>query len=594
MLISIRFLKHLAVIEGAATYIYLISSTLSHFITLTFIPYLLFYLPVALLVPRRKFLQVWASVVITLGLAVLVIDSFVFNIYRFHINGFTLELMFGGAGADIFHFHYSQYIIVISTVVIAFVLELLLFRWLFRFSTRHTFRGGKWIILAVAIMLVCSHAMHAYAMAIGYRPITRMSRSYPLYFPTTASSFLYKHGIVSPDENRVNINDAIGDDSGILNYPRSPIVADTVANSNILLILLDSWNQRTMDSQTMPHLVQFSEEALYFDNHYSGSNGTRTGVFSLFYGIPGLYWYDILGANVGAVFIDQLIRCQYQMGLFTSASLSSPPFDRTIFAKIRDLRLHTPGDEAHDRDIQITRDWLDFTENYVSSSKTEPFFGFLFYDAMHSITHPDSFQGPFQPALKYAPYERLGPDMDPTPFWNLYRNVAYFQDSLVNILLTDLRDNDLLDNTIVIITGDHGQEFNENKKGYWGHNGNYTQAQLGVPLIIHWPGMSPAVHHHWTSHYDIVPTLMQQLFHCANDIEDYSIGKSLLDTTPREWLIVGSHDNLGVIEVDRITTVYFDRSFDITDRHLNEIKGARLNSKLINEILRQTNRYYLK
>lgn len=594
LLISIRFMRHFAGVEGVATYVYLTFTTLSHFVTLTFAMYLLFYLPLALLIPRKTLLQGWAALVVTFGLAVLTIDTFVFDLYRFHINSFTLELMFGGAGSDIFQFHYSQYLLVISAMVITLVIEAFIFRWISNLVKKSAFRGGKWIIGSILLMMLSSHVMHAWAAAIGYRPITKVSRCYPLYIPTTANRFLYRLGLVSPTQDYVLVNEVMSNDAKGLRYPLNPIVADTVSNKSILILLLDSWKSNAMDSVITPHIAEFSEDAFYFSNHYSGSNGTRTGVFSLFYGIPGLYWYDVLGGQIGPVLIDQLINCHYQMGIFASSSLISPPFDRTIFSNVKDIRLHTQGNAAHDRDIQITKDWLDFTDRYVESGRRQPFFGFVFYDAMHSMAHPDDFKGPFQPAWKYPQYEKLSNQMDPTPFLNLYKNVTCFEDSLLGVVLTDLQEKGLIDNTIVIITSDHGQEFNENKKGYWGHNGNYSQAQLGVPLIVRWPGMTPTVFKHWTCHYDIVPTLMQHLFHCRNEITDYSIGKSLFDTTPREWLIVGSKDNFGILEPDRITSINYDRSFDITDRNLNEIQGAKLNSKLFNEIFRLTNTYYLK
>jgi hypothetical protein len=56
--------------------------------------------------------------------------------------------------------------------------------------------------------------------------------------------------------------------------------------------------------------------------------------------------------------------------------------------------------------------------------------------------------------------------MDPTPFFNLYKNSAYYVDSLVGRIIDDLKRNGRLNNTMVIITGDHGQEFNDNKKNY--------------------------------------------------------------------------------------------------------------------------------
>jgi len=594
LLVSIRFMRHFTGVEGVATYVYLTFTTLSHFVALTIALYLLVYLPVALLIPRKTLLQVWAALVVTIGLSVLTIDTFVFDLYRFHINSFTLELIFGGAATDIFQFHYSQYLLVISATAILLVIEVFIFRWVAHLAAKWTFRGLKWIIGSIVLMMLSSHVMHIWASAISYRPITKVSRCYPLYFPGTANRFLYRIGLVSPSQDRVLVSEAMSNDTKDLDYPLNSIVADTVSNTSILILLLDSWNYKAIDSLITPNISKFSREALYFCNHYSGSNGTRTGAFSLFYSIPGLYWYDVLGAQIGPLLIDQLIKCHYQMGIFTSASLISPPFDRTIFSRIKDLRLHTQGKAAHDRDIQITKDWLDFTDRYVKSGRKLPFFGFLFYDAMHSMTHPDDFEGPFQPAWKYPQYEKLSNQMDPTPFLNLYKNVTLFEDSLVGILLTDLQKKGLIDSTIVIITSDHGQEFNENKKGYWGHNGNYSQAQLGVPLIVWWPGMTPAVFSHWTSHYDIVPTLMQHLFLCQNAIKDYSIGKNLFDTTSREWLIVGSKDNFGILEPDRITSINYDRSFDITDRNLNEIQDARLNTKLFNEIFSLANAYYLE
>lgn len=592
LLIALRYTKHISGIEGELTYIYIIFSTLSHFITLTFIPYLVLYLPIALLFPKKIILQVWGASIITLSLAILVIDTFVFDLYRLHINSFTLELLFGGAGTDIFSFHTTQYILVISAVLICWIAELAVFRILLKSADKWTFRGGKWIAAIVVLMMLSSHIIHAFAYAKGYRPITRISKCYPLCFPTTANRFLYRHGIVSPDKAQENLKQAMQSRSEDLRYPLNPIIADSTSNMNVLIVLLDSWTQNTLDSTIMPNVSEFSKRTLNFRNHYSGSNGTRTGVFSLFYSIPGLYWYDVLGANISPVLMDQFINNNYEIGLFASSSLGSPPFDRTVFSKVKNINLDTPGKSSHDRDIQITHDWLDFTNTYIESAREKPFFGFLFYDAMHAMTHPDDFDGPFQPALKYAPYEKLSNDMDPTTFYNLYKNVANFEDSLMNLVLNDLQDKGLLKNTVVIITGDHGQEFNENKKGYWGHNGNYSKEQVEVPLLIYIPQIEPAVYNHWTSHYDIVPTLMKELFHCTNEIKDYSIGKNLLDTTSREWLIVGSHDNFGIIEADRITTIYFDRSYDITDRQLNVLDTATLNSQLINEIMQLTNLYY--
>jgi hypothetical protein len=294
------------------------------------------------------------------------------------------------------------------------------------------------------------------------------------------------------------------------------------------------------------------------------------------------------------VFIDLLLKNNYQVKTFTSASLIAPPFDRTIFRKIENLNVETKGNSACDRDIQITYDWLAVTEKYSSNADSQPIFSFIFYDALHAISHPSDFKGPFQPEWDYAKYELLNNDLDPTPFLNLYKNSVYFLDSLVGKILFDLKVKGLLDNSWVVITSDHGQEFNDNKKNYWGHNGNYSAAQMQVPLLIYKPGGNHKVYNHWTSHYDIVPTIMTELFHCKNPIADYSIGKCINDTTNRDWLLVGSSDNFAILQPNRINTVYFNGTFDITDCQLNPIKDAKLQTDLINRIMYISKSFYNK
>lgn len=593
LLIAARYMKHMSGLDGALTIFYLAIATISHFTALLFIPFLFLFVPVAIVVRRKGILLTWGSIVVTASLGALLLDTVVYSLYRFHINRFTLELLFGGAGGDIFQFHTSDYLLVLSVLIFGCLTEWFLFKGIWNLAKHHIPRSGKWVILSIVLMMLTSHAIHAWADANCYRPITKASRYYPLYYPTTAKTFFNDMGWASPELNQQTLEQVEIDDSRDLLYPLSPIIADNSSKTNVLLILLDSWNHRAMDSVVTPNIARFAQTGQLYRNHYSGSNGTRTGVFSLFYSLPGTYWYNVLAAKIRPTFIDHLLTADYRFSVFTSASLVSPPFDQTVFAGVQGIPLKVPGEKAHDRDIQITLDWLDFTHNRPASD-SQPFFGFLFYDALHAMSHPEGFVGPFQPSWDQVHYEKLSDDLDPTEFWNFYRNVARFEDSLVGLVLDDLQSRGLLENTVVIITGDHGQEFNENGKGYWGHNGNYSQAQVGVPLIIHWPGGAPETFDHWTSHYDIVPTLMRELFNCRNDIRDYSIGRYLDDSSPREWMLVGSDDHFGIIEPDRITSIGFNRTYDITDRQLNELPDASLNTTLINQFLRTVNIYYAK
>lgn len=55
-------------------------------------------------------------------------------------------------------------------------------------------------------------------------------------------------------------------------------------------------------------------------------------------------------------------------------------------------------------------------------------------------------------------------------------------------------------------------------------------------MIVAWPGRRQgAVFQHRTSHYGVVPTLMQALFSCSNPSSDYSVGQNLFDVIEWDW-----------------------------------------------------------
>lgn len=593
LLIASRYFRYFSDVGSFITLFYLIITTLSHFAVLSFLLFL-FYLPVIAIYPNRNVAWVWAALLSTLGSAVLLLDTYVFDLYRMHINRFILQLIFGGAGSQIFEFHIRQYLLSYGLVVLMLANMLYVSYTFFRWKAVHSFRKGWWIAVCTALMMFGTHFIHAWAEAANYSPITKSSRNYPLFFPTSDRVLMMRLGLVDEKESRNNMLLSANDKTGELNYPKHPIQCDSNCKTNIIFILIDSWYYKSFDSVAMPHIYNFSKECSVYNKHYSGSNGTRTGIFSLFYGIPGTYWDIVLATLTGPVFIDVLLKNQYQVKAYTSASLISPPFDRTVFRKIKKLQFETPGEHVYDRDIRLTSDWLNQTPKYNPNADEKPVFSFLFYDALHAISHPPAFKGPFKPEWSYAKYELLNNDMDPTPFLNLYKNSACFVDSLVGRVLAGLKEKGLLENSWVIITGDHGQEFNDNRKNYWGHNGNYSAAQMQVPMMIYKPGGAHKIYDHWTSHYDMVPTLLTELFHCKNPVTDYSIGKQINDTTNRGWLLVGSSDNYAILQPDRISSVYFDGSFDITDRHLNPVKDNKLQTDVINRIFSVTNSFYNK
>lgn len=98
----------------------------------------------------------------------------------------------------------------------------------------------------------------------------------------------------------------------------------------------------------------------------------------------------------------------------------------------------------------------------------------------------------------------------------LYDGNLLQADHHVGRLFDAYRDAGLWDDTLVIVTSDHGEAFGEHG-GYYGHNELLHRPMLDVPLIVRLPpsmraadGASPA-RHRFTSLASVVPTVLGRL-----------------------------------------------------------------------------------
>jgi len=237
---------------------------------------------------------------------------------------------------------------------------------------------------------------------------------------------------------------------------------------------------------------------------------------------------------------------------------------------------------------------LKFIDAKTADIETDskPFFGFLFYDGIHGTSLPKDAEKPFQPSWNRVDHLSLNKDFDSTAYFNLYKNSAYQVDKQLKRVFDQLNEKNLLDETIVIVTSDHGQEFNDNKMNYWGHGSNFTPAQIHVPLVIHWPGKEKQVLKHRTSHSDISTTLMKDLFNVTNKTEDYSLGYHLKDTQRSGWTIAGSYVNYAILEEDRHIVTYQSGNYEILDQTARPAKNQALSPQLSMQVMEALSKFY--
>ncbi|MGT9866817.1 sulfatase-like hydrolase/transferase [Stenotrophomonas maltophilia group sp. P373] len=475
--------------------------------------------------PRTaRTLSISAVLLQGLWLCLLLVDAKVFTLYRFHLNAMVVNMVFGGALQDQVALSWKTWLQVALLVAAVFAAEGLL-AWacwkLLPAAPRRRRVLQAWA--AVALLMAGGQVATAYYDARGDREVIAQWNYLPWAQPITAKSFMRRLGVVSqqqaglPDPRHAQ-----------LQYPLHPLRCQNPHRPNVLMVVLESLRQDVLTPQLMPNTSALAQDARVFDQHFSTGNATRYGLFGLLYGLPGGYWPSMLDEQRGSQLFQVLGQQGYDLHLYGSAPLYSPEFDRTAFADVRDQLHQGPSalkSDGRDRAI-ISALQQDIR---ASQAAQRPWFGFVFLDSTHAPYHmPDGYPPVATPMAADIDFLKFGPEHDPTPELNRYRTAVHYADSLIGSLLDDLRAQGLAEDTIVLVTGDHAEEFNDLKLNYWGHNGNFSDYQLQVPFVLHWPGRAAGHDARTSSHEDWVPTLMRHALGCENALSDYSTGQDLL------------------------------------------------------------------
>jgi uncharacterized protein len=538
--------------------------------------------------PRPRWVIAIGAVWSSLVLLALLVDTQVFQLYRFHINAGVLNLLFGGAARETFVFSGWMYAHASLVAFIVFLatgsIALALWRYVRTYAPE---RRRARVLAGVAVACFASfHAAHAWADVLAYEPILEQTSVLPLRYAATAKRALRAVGVTVRGKPQVELH--VNRDRTPLSYPLRPMECrPTGASLNVIFIVVDSWRFDEMNERVTPHVAAFARTALRFGEHLSGGNATRIGLFSLFYSIPGTYWHQMLNERRGPVIIDELLHLGYDVQVFRSAPLYSPEFDRTIFANVPAPRLTSEGDTPSARDADLTADFLRFLQ---ARRETEPFFALLFYDAPHSFDVPQDYPEVFSPAVGQMNYLELRGDVDKTPFLNRYRNSLHYVDGLIGQVLESLRERSLLERSVVVITGDHGQEFNDTGRNYWGHGSNFTRYQTGVPLMVYAPTLSPGVVRHRTSHFDVAPTLMRDVLGCKGPIDSFSVGRSLFEAGGRDPLVLSEYTDFAIVRPDLIAVVR-EHGMKVVSPDYSPLE-RRLDATATRAALEQKTRFY--
>ena len=281
------------------------------------------------------------------------------------------------------------------------------------------------------------------------------------------------------------------DDSNDGAYGAHP--AGLPAHPNILLISVDALRPDHLsfdgyNRPTSPHLDTFLRQSVVFDQALAQSTRSMLSIPSIFTGHypseiafgPEYLWPTLEASN------ETLTESLAHAGYRTSVVMGTGYFER--------VQGFFQGFErkALSRDYHPPRPWVAdhaITELAALKSGGHPFFLWVHFFNVH------------QPYLRDGTRSRFGPGS-----MAAYDTEVTYADTEVQRLLASLHDQGLDENTVVVLTSDHGEAFGEHGEQF--HANALYDEELRATLAIRVPGVAPRRIAEPVGLFDLTPTLL--------------------------------------------------------------------------------------
>lgn len=540
--------------------LYAIVSMTGQFSFIVFATYLLIIFPLTFVVLSQRLLRFISAIVATSGLTLLLVDSQVFSYFHLHLNKVVWELVTNPEQNELTR---NWQLMFISAPVI-FLFEMLFATWSWqKLRSLNRQKFGK----PLAVLFICaffaSHLMYIWADANFYRPITMQRANLPLSYPMTARKFLEKHGLLDPHEFERRLMQQGNPAAATVEYPLGNLdYSDRGSRYNLLMIVVDAIRPEDVASE-MPSLHSFAQENISFSHHYSSGNNADSGLFGLFYGISPTYLDGILNGRKTSALLSALSHQEYQFGLFSSGG-----FDTALYrqALLTDFSLPAPKGQSD----ETTR--IQWQRWFAEQPQTVPWFSYVNLNASGSLN-----------SQKILTNKELTQS---------YRTNIKEADRQIEKILTTLKEQNRLDNTVVVITAKHGVELTDPDKALWGKDDNFNRNQLQVPLVIHWPGTPAQTIDKITSHNDVMRTLMQRLLHVKNAAKDYSQGEDLFAAQRQnDWVTTGNSSQLVITTLTETLVLDSSGKYRAYDKNGQEIIDEKPQLALLLQVLTEVKRF---
>jgi phosphoglycerol transferase MdoB-like AlkP superfamily enzyme len=284
-------------------------------------------------------------------------------------------------------------------------------------------------------------------------------------------------------------------------------------NLNVVVIFQESCYNKYLSlfdgtEDTEPELSKYKDRMELFPNFFSNfaaSMNARFAAYAGLYPTPQVEPFTYHRVNVESLF-DILHQNGYSCSVFYSSY-----FDYTGF---RDFLRGRGIDTMFDADTMPGVTGPPPLSWGLSEGQTLK--AIQSQIRQYSTNHQKFFLS-YVPVAPHNPFDGTPREFKkyslkiPGDFTPKYLNEVLYEDSIIGSIIGELKDCGLLDNTLVVVTDDHGEMLGENG-GPVGHGWFITPELANIPLIIMDPG-NPGYHVNDTigSQVDLLPTVLDLL-----------------------------------------------------------------------------------
>jgi arylsulfatase len=284
---------------------------------------------------------------------------------------------------------------------------------------------------------------------------------------------------------------------------------DIPTSENVILILVDALRADHLGSygyhrDTTPHIDSLAQTALFCVNSFSQSSYTPTSMASLF---TGTYPF------VHKVFIPPKVDKEYsvlplslvtipeafqEFGFHTTAITSTgwisqnsnydQGFDEFHLVKRKDRIIINNAvkfiKRKRETNFFLYLHLLDLHDYFWLNGKNRKFLksSYNLSKKMNEL-HSEKPSDIYKYLINYGNEETLSED-DLEYLIDRYDSSLYYTDQLIGELVQALKDEQILEKTLIVITADHGEKFLEHGELVHGGKTLYNEV-VHVPLIIH-------------------------------------------------------------------------------------------------------------